>query len=173
MKTKKMRNATKFQKQVLRLVDAYSTEMGTSEVDLRKAAAWALAEGRFDVAPFDPVKHLAKLMQQASRQEYLEDDNGEPVRRRHAYKIIQGETQLTLWAKIEDITPKKMRLSVASRRRCIQADIFQLQRDLDYYNLKFNPGDPIQPSFNFELDLEEKRLPSEYIDAPPEEGGAD
>jgi hypothetical protein len=161
--------ATSFQKKLLRLIDDYCAETGETDVDLHDIAEWAIKTERYVPPRYDPVKQLRREMQRASRQEYIEDDNGRPVRRRHCYKIKRGEVQLTLWSKIEEITRKNMRLSARGRRGGILADCIQLTLDLEYYNDNFNPGEPIQPSFNFEPDLIEKLLPSEYKDAPPDD----
>lgn len=114
-------------------------------------------------------------MSAAAREDYIEDDNGEPVRRRHAYKTMTGNGQQTLWVNIEDATPQVMRLCVSLRRRGIQNDVNQLSRDVTHYNKKHNPGNPIQPSFNFTEDVEERGEPTEYVDQPPgdEDGDTD
>jgi hypothetical protein len=160
-------------KRLLRIVDEYIDETGIHDVDLNDVAAWALKTNRVSQSRYDPVKQLRREMQRVSRQDYVEDDNGQPVRRRHSYKIKNGEVQHTLWAKIEEITPRKMRMSAQGRRRSILADVLQLKRDLAFYNLKYNPGDPIQPSFNFDPDSAESELPTEYIDTPPSEDEED
>ena len=168
MKIKK-KAATGFQKKLLRLIDEFCAETGVKDVDLADVADWAVKTERYIPPRYDPVKQLRKEMQRASRQEYIVDDNGRPVRRRHAYRVKKGELQLTLWSKIEEITRKNMRLSARGRRGGILADCIQLTLDLQYYNENFNPGDPIQPSFNFEPDLIEKLLPAEYKDVPPDD----
>jgi hypothetical protein len=169
MKKQLQPRASGFQKKLLRLVDEYCAETGVKDVDLADVAAWAIKTDRYVPPPYDPIKALRKEMQRASRQEYIEDDNGRPVRRRHAYRIKRGEVQLTLWAKIEEISRKHMRLSARGRRGGILADCIQLTLDLQFYNDNFNPGEPIQPSFNFEPDLVEKLLPPEYKDVPPDD----
>jgi hypothetical protein len=60
-----------------------------------------------------------------------------------------------------------MRLSTQQRRKGILGDCLQLNRDAKHYNKNFNPGDPLQPSFNFEPDIVEKDQPAEYDDTPP------
>jgi len=176
MSAKKKRHiASSFQKQLLKFVDEYAAATEQDDVDLRDVARWAIETGRY-VPTHNPVKQLARDMQAASRQEYVEDDNGELVRRRHSYKVRVGDVQHTLWSKMEKISRKHMHMSASGRRRSLLAGCIQLQRDLAYYNLRFNPGDPLQPSFNFEPDLEEHTLPTEYIDEMPpveEEGEND
>jgi hypothetical protein len=49
---------------------------------------------------------------------------------------------------------------------------WRVDRDLRYYNNKFNPDPPedwIQAEFDFNPDVIEKRLPPGYDDAPPDD----
>ena len=52
----------------------------TGFCDLHEAAAWAYRQGLMDVQPFDVIKRLATELARASRQDYVEDENGEIVR---------------------------------------------------------------------------------------------
>ena len=103
----------------------------------------------------------------ALSKEYIEDENGEPVRRRHSYTT---ETQLTLWKVIDDLTPDEMRVSYQITRRRVGGEVFQKQRGIDYYNKNINPGDPIETSWNYDADIEDRKMPDEYPDQPPEKG---
>jgi hypothetical protein len=82
-------------------------------------------------------------------------------------KRESGGKQLMFWFKMENATPEDMRLSAQARRRGTRADVFQIVRDVKYYNSHYNPGDPIQLDFNFNKDIEEQQFPTEYPDAPP------
>ena len=166
---KKVRKSSAISRDLRALMDQYAAATGKTSVNLYKVAEWAIANSLYTPPPTDIRKRLARDMAAAAREDYIEDDNGEPVRRRHAYKTTLGEDQLTLWVNIEDATPHEMRLCVNGRRRGIQSDVEQLHRDVTHVNKKYNPGDPIQPSFDFTKDVEEKGEPTEYIDAPPEE----
>ena len=121
---------------------------------------------------------LANAMQRASRSDYIEDDNGEPVRRRHAYRVTRGEEQLAFWVNMEDATDKQMRICFSQRRRGILNDNEQLDRDCKYFNAKYNTGKQLVIDFDYTLDMHDKTQPTEYNDTPPEdfdfdEGSAD
>ncbi len=48
-------------------------------------------------------------------------------------------------------------------------DILQLDRDITYFNKHYNPGDPIQMDFDYNPDVAERHLPTEYPDEPEPE----
>lgn len=169
--TTKKRSKTQWVRDRLAIIDKYSEATGQKNVDLRDAASWAHRNGLMDLQPVDVIKRLAKELASASRQDYIEDENGEPVRLRHAVKIIEGEKQFTFWFLMKDATPEQMRLTAQARRRGALSDVMQIERDLRYYNKHFNPGDPIQMSFNYDPDVAEHFMPTEYPDTPP--GGND
>ncbi len=169
MSTRRKRTWSRSQyvKELLRIIDKYVDETGDKTPDLHKVSAWAHANGLAEPHPYDAIKHFAKELARAAREDFIEDENGEPIRLRHSVKIKSGGEQLTFWFKMEDATPENMRLSAQARRRGARADVFQIVRDVNYFNKRYNPGDPIQLDFNFNKDIEEQQFPTEYPDAPP------
>jgi hypothetical protein len=87
--------------------------------------------------------------------------------RRHAFK--EPGQQHTLWVKIEEATPHQMHVSAQARRKGVLMDVLQIDRDLGYFNNHHNPGDPIQMSWDFNADVDEQHMPTEYPDAPPDD----
>jgi len=168
MSKKKCPKISELTKTKLRFVDDYAKKTGDYSGDLMKVARWVYAEKLMDAPPYDPIKAIAKSLANACRQDYIENDNKEPVRRRHAYIPKGTESQGTFsWFKIEDATPEKMKLSAQGRRNGTIQDLLQLVRDVDYFNDKHNPGDPIQIELDFTDDIAELRMPDEYPDTPP------
>ena len=168
LKQKTHRN-TSYGKQMMEIIDLYVAETGKKTYDLHDVASWAYRKDLLQPRPRNIINDLAKQLAMAARQDYVQDENDEPVRQRHAIRIKQKEKQLTFWFKMEDATPEKMRLSAQDRRRGTLADVLQIDRDIRYFNKKFNPGDAIQLDFDFNKDIEEKQLPTEYPEAPPTE----
>jgi hypothetical protein len=166
---KKMRHPSAYTKQILALIDEYESETGDKSGDLMRVARWLRDEDRMDPPKYDPVKALAKVLANASRQDYVADENGEPVRRRHCYvasPASNDEQKVFSWFKIEEATPEKMKLSVNYRRNGTLLDILQLVRDVNFYNKNYNPGDAIPVDANFQPDVDELSLPAEYQDEP-------
>ena len=166
---KKPNSLSGYTRQLLQIVDKYSEQTGEKEPDLTDAARWAHAEGLLDTPPIDVIRVMARALARACRQDYIVDENGEPVRRRHAVREKQGDRQMTLWPKIEDITPQKMRRSLQVRKQGAVQDALQIERDRRYFNTHYNPGDPIPMDYNLNPDIEEHFLPNEYPEEPPED----
>lgn len=166
-KKKVRRTQSTYNRQVLAMIDQYVAETENHDWQMSEVAQWAIANGLWSPPRYDPVKHLARDMQRAAREEYIQDENDEPVRRKHPYRIAVGDRFQTLWFNIEDTTPERVKLSAQQRRKGIAADVFQAERDIRYYNKNHNPGDPIQLSWNFDHDVSERDQPSDYDDTPP------
>jgi len=164
---KHRRSHSQYVRDLLGIIDKYVEEKSDKYPDLHEVAAWAYRNKLFEPQPHDVLKQFAKELARAARQDFIEDENGEPVRVRHAVKIDSAGKQLTFWFKMEDATPENMRLSAQARRRGTRADVFQIVRDVKYYNNHYNPGDAIQLDFNFNKDIEEQQFPTDYPDAPP------
>ncbi len=156
----------------LHALDEYITETGISDVDMVTAARWAISKGHIKPEPQDEVRRVARRMARAAREDYIDDENGEPVRVRYPYPIQNkdGEGQLVFrWFKLEDATPEKMRLAAQHKRRGIAAAVFQAERDVAYYNKHYNPGEPIEIDWNLNADVAERQQSGEYDDMPPED----
>lgn len=170
-KPKRPRALSQYNRQLVQIIDKYSEETGYKTVDLSAVAVWARAKGLLDLPPVDVNKILAKALARASREEYIEDENGEPVRRRHAYKVSGGDKQQRFWFKMEDGTPEQMKMSGQQRRKGVVDDVQQVVRDLTFYNKHYNPGEPIEFDWNINLDLADRAESSEYSDTPPPDDG--
>lgn len=167
-KSKKPPVASSYTRQLLAVIDRYEADTGDKSGDLHEVAAWAYRKDLVLPPQRDVVRQIARDMARASRQDYIQDDNGEPVRRRHNYRESRGGEQFTFWFRIEEATPQKMKLSVQRRRNGTLMDVMQLHRDITYYNKNYNPGDPLAFEANFTFDIEERSQPNEYPDEPPE-----
>jgi hypothetical protein len=166
---KKPTGLSRYTRELLQIVDRYVEETGDKEPDLRDAARWAHAEGLLETPSIDVIRVMARALARACRQDYIVDENGEPVRRRHAVREERGQEQMTLWPKIEDMSPQKMRKSLQVRKQGTLQDALQIERDRRYFNTHYNPGDPIPMDYNLNPDIEEHFLPSVYPEKPPED----
>lgn len=156
-----------YTRQVLAVIDRYIEETGDKNPDYHFVAAWADRLGLIEPPPYSIIKQIARAMARASRDDFITDDNGEPVRRRMNYMETRGESQLTFWFKMEDATPEKMKLSSMRRRNGTLMDVLQLDRDIRYFNTHHNPGDPLLFDANFNPDIEERQQPPDYPSGPP------
>jgi hypothetical protein len=167
-KRKKPRPLSTYTRQLLDLVDEYVEASGDDSPDLYEAACWAYENGKLEKASVDVIRITARAFARACRQDYIKHENGEPVRHRHAVREKRGDRQLTLWPKMENMSPEKMRLSLQVRKIVTVQDVIQMERDRRYFNKHYNPGDPIEMDYNLNVDVEEHFLPTDYPDAPPD-----
>jgi hypothetical protein len=155
--------------QLQEIINDYLEETKAEEVEMREVAAWAIRKGRWEMPRGDKIKQCAAELARAAREEMFEDPQGRSVRKKHAYRVKDGETQQVFWADIDDIQTEKMRLSLQQRRRGVLSDCKQLNNDRESYNENYNAGEPIAMSFNFDEDLAEMNQSPEYPEVPPEE----
>lgn len=170
LKRKKPRPQSNYQRQVLAIIDRYIDETGDKNPDYQTVAAWAYRLGLIEPPPYSIVKQIARVMARASRDDYITDDNGEPVRRRMNFTDQRGDKQMVFWFKMEDATPEKMRLSAMRRRNGTLMDVLQLHRDITYFNSRHNPGEPLLFDANFNPDIEERQQSDEYPEGPTGDG---
>lgn len=168
-KRKRCRSTSQYQRQLLNVIDRYIEATGQTTVDLAAVVMWGRANGELDLPTIDINKILVRALSRASREEYIADENGEPVRRRHAFKVKEGDKQQTFWFKMEDGTRDQMRISGQQRRKGVVADVFQVVRDINYYNKHYNSGEPLEFDWNINLDIAEKAESAEYDDTPPDD----
>lgn len=109
-----------------------------------------------------------------SREGYFEDDRGRNVRRYHAAKHVHiDEFGVTvpcmLWADMLTNPPPErdhMEAALKVRREQIVGDCFQLKVDVEYYNRKHSPDEPITMLWDFTNDVAERDQPTEYNPEP-------
>jgi hypothetical protein len=157
---------------MLYLLDLYQREHGgaAETFDLDEVAAWAIREGHYRPEPVDPAKALKGQMAKAMKNEHVTDPQGREVRKFHAVRHTDGERQWTLWATITDADPGHMRVSLQQRRSYLLSGCRQHKMDSESYNEnnKYNATLPFS-DYNFNPDLEEETLPTEYPMERPSE----
>ena len=120
-------------------------------------ADWAIDQGLWKPQLVEVRKHLAELLAQAMREEYITDPQHRRVRAKHAAHVDQG----VLWLDIRDKRPETrtlLEVSFQNRRQQIVGDCRQLKNDIDSYNQNYNSGEMIQSCFHFTDDMAELEL---------------
>jgi hypothetical protein len=169
-----MRNASNYTQHLQEFIRQFREEVGDRPVTVREVAAWAIHHHLWQPPMRSAVDQLAKELSRAARCDYFTDPSGRRVRRMHARKmdvqLPSGEwIQETFWDDITTALPEHLHKAFQQRRRIILSDCHQLKTDVDSYNENWNPGNPIQMSWDFEDDLAEIDLPTDY----PESSGDD
>jgi hypothetical protein len=143
----------------------------TGPVDPDTVAAWALETGLYRPEPIDPQKLLRRSIRRALREDYFEDPQGREVRAYHPEMIEvrtgEGVMWKSRWHRIFEMPPELMRTAGQLRRRGAYRDVLQISIDFESYNDNnvFKAVVDV-PDFNFNKDLEESRLPTEYPEGP-------
>jgi hypothetical protein len=137
------------QTQVIRdIVERYQAATGATTYQARDVAVWAV-QRRLWREREEIVDRCADAISRVLREEVL--PNG--VRVKHAVRLNRRGAQLTLWADMRTAPREHMEMAFRQRREQIAADCRRLATDIDYYNKHYNPGSPIQLSFDLSLEL--------------------
>jgi hypothetical protein len=141
----------------------YKAVSNNSIIDPIAVMRWAIANNRYSRPPKPMLKQATEDLRKALAQERYVDKQGREVRKYHVANYEVDGEQLPLWSDISEAQPDHMRISLQQRRQGILADVKRHKDDVDSYNdnNKFNTQIPLF-NYNFELDLEEAEMPSEY-----------
>jgi hypothetical protein len=118
-------------------------------------AAWAVLTRRWELPAAAVVSKCADDLATAMREEYYTDPKGRRVRLLHAAKVQRGSEQMTFWDDIRTADRRHMQLAFQQRRQGIVGDCRQLKTDADSYSDAHPHELPIQPIFDFTMDLAE------------------
>jgi len=86
--------------------------------------------------------------------EHVKDQKGRSVRKYYAARVRENGQLVMKW---DDLNAERpfMQIAAANRRNQILGQCWQLKNDIDSYNDRRCPDEPIQMDFNFNVDLEE------------------
>jgi len=118
-------------------------------------AEWAINNGKWQMQTAAVVKRCAEDMAAAMREEYYTDPEGCRVRLYHPARIKKQGELFTEWDDIRSASRSHMQLSFQQHRRKIAGECRQrqLKADIGSYNSTHSDEQPIQISFNFEMDI--------------------
>lgn len=143
-------------------VERYKAEMNSDGLlDPHAVAEWAYRNGLHKPNVKTVIDAIATDIAQVFREEYRVDRLGRRYRAKHATTKRQGNKTLWLWADMDDTTVPHSHFvkSFAQRRLQVVQECVQLKTDVDVYNDKRAPSEPIQVPLDFTLDVEELQQP--------------
>jgi len=159
-----------FQKKMQELVHEYMRIHDVVEVELEQVARWAVDTGRYQRQPQGIVQQCKRELGQAVRAEYYTDPQGRDVRKMHPVRVKDPDgEQMVIWADIQFAKPNHMRVSFQQRRLGILADCKQHKTDVDSYNDNNEYHVQLLFDYDFNTDLEEGSLPTDYPNGPDDE----
>jgi hypothetical protein len=143
-----------FNEQLLRIVEDYRATGGPWPATKDEMAEWAVANDRYQLTHGMAVSQCAEKIARAMRLEHVTDRKGRSVRKYYAARIRENGQLTMRW---DDWNAERpfMEIATANRRNQILGECRQLKSDVDSYNDRRCPGDPIQVAFDFTMDLEE------------------
>ena len=158
-----MAKGRKLAEQNQAIVHEWMIEFGTETVNLEAVAKWAILTGRWKRPPKTQEQVCKDDLARALRSERHIDPQGRTVRTMHSIKIEGGDRPLWEWEDIRTAQPERMRIAFSQRRQGILADVLRHKDDVDSYNDNNRHGGQLPLfDYNFNLDIEEGNLPTEY-----------
>lgn len=153
-----------------RIVQEYIEEHNTTDVDPDQLTAWAINTGRVQEVPSDFFRETRKRFTKAMRDEHYIDPEGREVRKRLPIRIKGEKKQKSIWIELLDSKPNKVGLALSQQRRGILSWVRRHKDTRDSYNDNnaFGAQLPLF-DYNFNKDLTEEEMPTEYPDHAPEE----
>lgn len=137
-------------------VERYKAEVGSDALlDPHAVAEWAFSKGLHKPSLRTVIDAIASDIAQVFREEYRVDCHGRRYRAKHAATQKRGNQTLSLWGDLDDpnVPHTHFVKSFAQRRLQIVGDCVQLTTDVDVYNEKRSPAEPIQMPLDFTLDV--------------------
>src|SRR5436305_1477930 len=113
----------------------YKKIMGVDEVDVDAFSDWMLANGKYEDRPDTMKQRCKRDLTRALSEERTLDEKGRVVRANHCIKVSKGEMLFdTKWFNIYEAKPGRMRVSLATRLRQMEAQVHQHYTDWSSYN---------------------------------------
>lgn len=142
-----------------KLIRLYKQATGETEIDMHKVAAWGVKHLAVKLPkPISAIDLLAKKLSQAAREETRRDPNtNRSYRANHAVVFTKNGVQQSFWIDIDEASRGLMHRSLQTRRKQMLGDAYQLALDRDHWNSIHPDEEPIQISFDFTDDIEERK----------------
>jgi hypothetical protein len=144
-------------------------------IDPDAVSAWAIDNGLYKPKPIDPKQLLRRLIRTALREDYTEDPQGREVHA-HQPEMVEvrtpgGISWRSKWWRTFEMPPEKMRAAGQLRRRGAFRDVLQIHIDFESYNdNNVFKAELDQLDFNFNKDIDEIGLPTDYPEGPTLDG---
>ena len=143
-----------FNEQLVRIVEDYRAAGQPWPASAEQMAEWAVAHDRYELTRGLAISQCKEKIARAMRLEHVRDNKGRSVRKYYAARIREGGQLVMRW---DDWNAQRtfMEVATANRRNQILGECRQLKNDVDSYNERRSPNQPIQVEFDFTIDLEE------------------
>lgn len=143
-----------FNEQLMRIVEDYRAAGQPWPATKLEIGEWAIANDRYQLTRGMAVSQCAEKIGRAMGLEHVKDEKGRTVRKYYVAGIRENGQFVMKWDDLNADRPF-MEVAAANRRNQILGQCWQLKNDIDSYNERRCPNEPIQLDFNFNIDLEE------------------
>lgn len=140
--------------QLMRIVEDYRAAGQPWPATKLEIGEWAIANDRYQLTRGMAVSQCAEKIGRAMGLEHVKDEKGRTVRKYYVAGIREDGQFVMKWDDLNADRPF-MEVAAANRRNQILGQCWQLKNDIDSYNERRCPDEPIQLDFNFNIDLEE------------------
>jgi hypothetical protein len=144
-----------YTKQMQQIVEDYRASSQPWPATASEMADWAILQGKWDMPSAAVRKKCAADIADAMREIYFTDNKGRRVRMLHPATVRRQGVLFTEWDDIRSAPRKHMQLSFQQHRRGIVGECRQLKIALTSYNDAHPKEEPLQISFDFNMDLAE------------------
>ena len=167
---RKPRTKKSFSQRMQDLAQEYMKLHNVDTIELEEVANWACSTGRYQRRPISMERQCKQELADALRVQHYTDPQGREVRRMHPVRIKDAGLQMVIWADIITAKPSHMRLSLQQSRSGIAADCLAHSSIVDSFNENNRHGETLDLfDYDFNKDVEERKLPTDYPDEPPVE----
>lgn len=164
--------ATYYQR-VFDIMQEWAIETGATEIDVDRAAQWALAKGKYQRLPISQIEQCKRDMRRSLQQATYIDPQGNEVRTMHAVRNWKGQ-QLTLWVDSRTAKPDVMYEALKQSHGGVANDVKRIAIEEQSYNLNNPYGATLPPlTYDFTAVAEDAKLSGEYDDTYDEDFDGD
>lgn len=140
--------------QLVQIVSDYRAAGNPWPATRIQIADWAVEHEKYQLTRGMAVAQCAERIAKAMGLEHVRDAKGRSVRKFYAARLREEGQGVIRWDDWNAARPF-MEVATANRRNQILGECKQLKDDVDSYNERRTPENPIQIEFNFTIDLEE------------------
>ncbi|MCB9847880.1 MAG: hypothetical protein H6814_05650 [Phycisphaeraceae bacterium] len=165
-----MKTKTGYEEQMCMMFHRYQERLGDEPVDLDDLYNWAESNEKWEPPRRSKRAMFKREMSRALSRERIITENGERVRRNHAFRVKKSDKQgyFRFWDDIIKMKPNHFKMSMQQRLLSIANRAILHDRDARYYNDHNEFGAQLEFDYNLNPHVENAKHPIEYPDERPE-----
>ena len=146
---------TGYRERMRQFANEFFEQNGGKPARRGEIAAWIIRHREWEPPKNILHRMCAEDIAKAMREEYVTNDNGQPVRVKHAFPVICDGKQRMFWGDVRKLPREQSVAGLQQRRQQIVSECCQLKRDEDFVNDLHPDAEPHQTIFDFTEDVAE------------------